>query len=676
MLAGGGGVSGSSGGGASRPPAQKRRPSPAANDDDDVCLVCCDAYTKHHRKRVTCAYCDMTCCSTCFQTYLLGLQADAHCMGCKRVMGAEFVATHVPKTWLLGKYKQHREKVLLDREKALLPDSQNLLENYREAQALRAELREHEAQRKALQRQVAEMLITSGTIRQRIQTIEHSRYTQRPADVPGGGGGGSGSTQQRRQFIRSCPMEGCRGFLSTAWRCGTCETWVCKDCGEPKLNGQHDEEHVCNPDIAASHALLQRDTRPCPKCASMIFKIDGCFDGGVEVRVWGGATKAARDVVAGDVLVGDDGTPRPVVETFDGQDDMFLIASPDAEDYVVSSQHTLVLSYCGADTLHMTVREFLEHVPDRHKGMLEGLAVTGGGGQFEVGGGQFEVGGGQFEVGGGQFEVGGGQFEVGGGQFEVGGGQFEVGGTPTAGINITTTGPISVSPMGTGRYYGWVVGGPTRRFILADGAIVHNCDQMWCTQCQVAFSWRTGQVVTNGVIHNPHYYAWMRERNNGQVPRNPGDVPCGGGDALPGMYTIEAVLRRHNSPPEINSSLRSIHRATRHVSGVDIPRLRREADDHQNARNADLRLKYLLQQIDEQEWKTKLQQREKKRERAAAVLQVYDMFVAVATDVFRGLADGARTPETACDELRHIRSYANSHLTDIAKRFNMTVTKV
>ena len=614
--------------------------------DDDVCPVCCDAYTKHHRKRVTCAYCDMTCCGSCFQTYLLTLQADAHCMGCKRVMDAEFVATHVPKTWLLGKYKHHRESVLLDREKALLPDSQNMLENYRDAQALRAELVEHEAQRKALQRQVAQMAVTARTMRDRLEIMERSQYTRRPPPIDGPdnhnnhNNNNDGNAQSsRRQFIRSCPMEDCRGFLSTAWRCGTCETWVCKDCGEPKLNGQHDDEHVCDPNIAASHALLQRDTRPCPKCASMIFKIDGCFGGEVAVRLWDSTKKLAREVVVGDVLVGDDAEPRRVVHTFTGQDDLYAISSAGGGgEYVVSSQHTLVLSYCGADTLHMTVHEFLTHVPDRHKALMEGLAVLPP-------------------------------------DTSAAATAIAAAAVPT----LSLTGPVSVSPIGVGTYFGWEVDGPTRRFLLADGTVVHNCDQMWCTQCQVAFSWRTGQVVTNGIIHNPHYYAWVREHNNGQVPRNPADVPCGGGgnnNGLPGMYTIEGVLRRHTAPGEVNSALRAFHRTTRHVAGVDMPRLRREAgpaDDPQHARNADLRLKYLLKQIDEAQWKTKLQQREKRRERALAVMHVYDMFVAVSTDVFRGLLDGARTPEAACDELRHIRTYANTHLATIAKRFNMHV---
>ena len=61
------------------------------------------------------------------------------------------------------------------------------------------------------------------------------------------------------------------------------------------------------------------------------------------------------------------------------------------------------------------------------------------------------------------------------------------------------------------------------------GVTIHKtagCNQMWCTNCNTAFSWRTGKRI-NGVIHNPHFFEWQRQ-NNGQVARTPGDVPCGG----------------------------------------------------------------------------------------------------------------------------------------------------
>lgn len=235
------------------------------------CAVCCEAYTQVARKKVECPACQTACCSSCLQQYLLSLQGDAHCMNlqCKRAFDGEFLSLHLPKTWLLTKYKTHREKVLLDREMALLPESQEILDTYRHAQDLRARLVAIEEERRELQRRLLDVAVESGRMRRDLDVMQTSNYTRRPAGAEGA------AARERRQFVRACPVDDCRGFLSTAWRCGTCETWVCKDCGEPKLNGQRDEEHVCDPGMAASHALLQRDSRPCPQCAAMIFKIDG-----------------------------------------------------------------------------------------------------------------------------------------------------------------------------------------------------------------------------------------------------------------------------------------------------------------------------------------------------------------------------------------------------------------
>lgn len=42
----------------------------------------------------------------------------------------------------------------------------------------------------------------------------------------------------------------------------------------------------------------------------------------------------------------------------------------------------------------------------------------------------------------------------------------------------------------------------------------NGCDVMWCTQCQVGFNWKSGDLITNHVnLHNPHYYQWLFSRN-------------------------------------------------------------------------------------------------------------------------------------------------------------------
>jgi hypothetical protein len=45
---------------------------------------------------------------------------------------------------------------------------------------------------------------------------------------------------------------------------------------------------------------------------------------------------------------------------------------------------------------------------------------------------------------------------------------------------------------------------------------------MWCIECKTAFSWSKGTVEV-GMVHNPHYYQWMRQ--NGGMPRTDGMPP-------------------------------------------------------------------------------------------------------------------------------------------------------
>ena len=77
----------------------------------------------------------------------------------------------------------------------------------------------------------------------------------------------------KRKFVRACPADGCMGFLSTAWKCGLCQVNVCSKCHEIKTG--EDDEHVCDAGNVETAELLARDTKTCPSCAALIFKISG-----------------------------------------------------------------------------------------------------------------------------------------------------------------------------------------------------------------------------------------------------------------------------------------------------------------------------------------------------------------------------------------------------------------
>lgn len=61
------------------------------------------------------------------------------------------------------------------------------------------------------------------------------------------------------------------GFLDNTYLCNCCHKEFCKEC----LNAL-DEDHKCKSSDKASLKMIKETTKPCPKCASRIYRISGC----------------------------------------------------------------------------------------------------------------------------------------------------------------------------------------------------------------------------------------------------------------------------------------------------------------------------------------------------------------------------------------------------------------
>ena len=159
-----------------------------------------------------------------------------------------------------------------------------------------------------------------------------------------------------REFIQHCPADGCRGYLSTSYKCGVCAKYACPDCLAVKGDSR-DAEHTCNEEAKASAALIKRETKPCPKCGVRIYKIDGCFAKDTAVLLWNGTTKMSQNITVGDTLVGDDGTPRIVQELCSGEDEMYSVIQNNGLSYTVNSKHKLALKFSGDKKIYWSASE-------------------------------------------------------------------------------------------------------------------------------------------------------------------------------------------------------------------------------------------------------------------------------------------------------------------------------
>jgi len=639
------------------------------------CPICCETFTAAKRRPVQCPFCPSAACVECCQKYILDSgNADAACMSCRTPWNREFLSLNFSKAFISRDYKSHREQVLFEREYALLPASQHMVEHWRRAQTLREEIPGMVSRIAELKRELADLTARRMRATNELDIImahEYHRGANVDGEVP--------AQQERRQFIKACPADNCRGFLSTAWKCGTCNVRVCPDCHVIKVA---DEDHACNPDDVATATLLRRDTKPCPSCATMITKIDGCFARDTVIPMYDGTFKMSQDIYVGDLLIGDDGNPRKVIDTCRGTDDLYEISQKNGISYIVNSKHKLVLKFSGECVPHWSTeqnawkawrfdqsslkrkfiisetRENIKEIPGIYEITIDDFLKMSPSLQKDAMG------------------------------FKSLGADWD---TKPVIVDLVSrkkcmpsrenkdnlrTG-IFVEKIEKGEYFGWSLDG-NKRFVLSDFTVVRNCDQMWCTQCHTAFSWRTGAIETS-VVHNPHYYEWQRRQNGGVAPRVPGDVPGGNNDApcvggaagLMPLYLMETnpIFRKISN--DTKNGLRRAHRLVSHTREVTLRAYRNTRVD-----NADLRLLYLVGVITEKDWKQKLQQREKKAARNDEARHIFEAFAEVGNIFFGDLLLERATGEEIVKRFADLVAYSNEAIESAEKRFGMKIARV
>ena len=94
------------------------------------CQICVEPFTKQKRKEIKCEYCEFSCCRNCFERYLLN-ETGARCMSkdCERDWTPQFLSENFTHIFINGPLKYHVENVLFDKERALLPATQPIVEN-------------------------------------------------------------------------------------------------------------------------------------------------------------------------------------------------------------------------------------------------------------------------------------------------------------------------------------------------------------------------------------------------------------------------------------------------------------------------------------------------------------------------------------------------------------------
>ncbi len=190
-----------------------------------------------------------------------------------------------------------------------------------------------------------------------------------------------------------------------------------------------------------------------------------------------------------------------------------------------------------------------------------------------------------------------------------------------------------------------------------------GCDHMFCTNCNTGFSWNSGLKIPNSVNTNPYYYQWLRA--NPDVPqRAPGDVRCGG---LPSLTT---ALRRTSEEIIPHAVLTNIYRCINHTQRIELDHFR-PMDD-----NSDLRVSFLLGDIDESKWADTVKKRLKKRDIQKEIFNSLEWFVDTTTDCIIFMCRDNTTEDQKvriAKQLDGVRNLFNRRMIEVAEIFkNLT----
>ena len=126
--------------------------------DSNICKICAEKYTECVRKKILCEHCKYEFCVGCFRKYLsMENTTEVDCPKCHVIFTDEFIYNNFSRNYIDNDIKKKRQDILLDKERALIPETVQYLDNISQAKQIKLETKEQQQQVWTLKRHKSQL---------------------------------------------------------------------------------------------------------------------------------------------------------------------------------------------------------------------------------------------------------------------------------------------------------------------------------------------------------------------------------------------------------------------------------------------------------------------------------------------------------------------------------------